>query len=48
MDFCDSILGGGKLSMEVRIFSSLSSFYILNLLFRVDFALREDLLLRMS
>ncbi len=42
------MFGVGKQSIDVRIFNSFSYFYILNLLFRVDLALREDLLFKTS
>jgi len=48
MDLFDSIVGVGKLSIDVRILSSLSYFYILKRLLRVDLALREDLLFSTS
>ncbi len=48
IDFYDSTGGVGKLSIEVRIFNSLSYFYILKRLLRVDFAFNEDLLFNTS
>ena len=47
-DSYESAFGVGKLSIDVRIFSSFSYFYILNLLFLVDFAFSDDLLFRTS
>jgi len=47
-DFYELAIGGGKLSIDVNTFNSLSYFYILNLLFLVDFAFSDDLLFNIS